>query len=52
MSYPEFEHYNDNEFVSIAPIVLPCIVLGIFVHGNFNRSYVYPPTAAVAERVS
>jgi len=41
MSYPEFEHYNDNEFVSIAPIVLPCIVLGIFVHGNFNRSYVF-----------
>jgi hypothetical protein len=41
MNNPEFEHYNDLDFSNVAPLVLPCIVLGFFVHGNFNRSYVF-----------
>merc|ERR550537_1185966 len=38
---PELEHYGEIDIGAIAPIVLPCIALGCFVHGNFNRSYVF-----------
>jgi hypothetical protein len=41
MADPEFEHYNDRDIMTVAPIVLPCIVLGFFIHGNLNQSYVF-----------
>jgi len=41
MADPDFEHYHDLDIMTVVPIVLPCILLGFFIHGNFNRSYVF-----------
>ena len=35
---PVYQYDNDKDTMPIYPMVLPCILLGIFIHGNFNRN--------------
>jgi hypothetical protein len=38
---PVYQYDNDKDTMPIYPMVLPCILLGIFIHGNFNRNAMY-----------
>lgn len=36
-----YTYQDEHDRLTIRPLVLPCIVLGVLCHGNFNRSHVF-----------
>jgi len=38
---PRYVYDSDKDNMSISPLLLPCILYGVFVHGNFNRHAMY-----------
>jgi len=38
---PTYTYYNEKDTMAISPLLWPCILAGIFIHGNFNRNAMY-----------
>jgi len=43
-----YTYQEDYDQLPIRPLVLPCVILGVFLHGNFNRSELFDSIWAIS----